>query len=431
MSLGVNAFIAPRPASEAQAAEAVSSSSAAAGSASSEAPLVPATFSNETTAKAPSTAPAPVADNTPPTIGPSGPGGGVAQYLTAGAVIAEVNGRPIYADQVLESLTPALATEAKQRDLKSFTEFAAYQIGIKVFRDLIPAEVLYATASEGLTADERARVDAIIMGLRQQQVTAAQGSESLARRRAEAEGVGFDEQLRDLSRLVTSQMWIQRKVRPRVNVTADEMREYYDRHVATEFTETAMARYRVIRINAKDMDADLEKGRSLAIDKIKAMHDQAASQSDAEFAKMAGSINHDPGLRKASGLVGAAEGSPQGTYAVTPVEEAVWKLQPGEVTEPIQVGDSYFIARLEMRKPGHVKPFEDQEVQARIKTEIEDPLIASRTEELKQNLWRAGVVYPDPNSVRDPDKRAEMVEEMIRPVVEMAIQKYPEWAAKK
>ena len=145
----------------------------------------------------------------------------------------------------------------------------------------------------------------------------------------------------------------QKKVFPKVQVTAEDMRRYYDQHLNTEFSESDQAQFRVIKISGRNMGS-----RELAVDKAKELHDKALQMSDEEFGKLAGSINHDPALMKSAGRIGGGDGWVQrGSFAVQKVEDEVWKLQPGQVTDVVEVGnDSFYIARLESRKTGRVRP---------------------------------------------------------------------------
>jgi len=94
----------------------------------------------------------------------------------------------------------------------------------------------------------------------------------------------------------------------------------------------------------------------------------------------------------------------------------VWQLQqPGQVTEVIEVGDSFYIARLENRKPGRVRPFDDESVQKQIYETLARQQRARHQEQMQQKLLKQAIVDPDPP--------------ITAPVLEMAMQKYAQWAA--
>jgi parvulin-like peptidyl-prolyl isomerase len=230
----------------------------------------------------------------------------------------------------------------------------------------------------------------------------------MARRKAAADGIDFDEKVREQNRTYLVQIFYQKKVFPKVQVTADDMRRYYDQHLSTEFSESDQAQFRLIRIDVKKMG-----GRDQAIDKIKDLHEKAARGDD--FAKLASGINSDPNLMKTGGRVGGTDGWVQrGAFAIPEVEAAVWKLQPGQVTDVIQVGDSFYIAKLEDRKLGRVRPFEDEDVQKQIRDTLQRQQIAERREQVQAQLMKEAVIYPYP-----PE---------LEPAIEIAMQKYPQWS---
>jgi parvulin-like peptidyl-prolyl isomerase len=106
----------------------------------------------------------------------------------------------------------------------------------------------------------------------------------------------------------------------------------------------------------------------------------------------------------------------QGAFAVEPLEEAVWKLpEPGQVTPVMRVGDAFYIARLEGRKPGRVRPFEEEAVQAQIRKVLQGEMLQTLRAREREMLMRDAIVYPYPPA--------------YDVVLDMAMQKYPDWAA--
>ena len=82
----------------------------------------------------------------------------------------------------------------------------------------------------------------------------------------------------------------------------------------------------------------------------------------------------------------------------------------------IDGGDAFYIAKVEVAKGGRTQPFEDPAVQKSIKETLQkqqmEPLLQREREKRLQN----GVMEPNPP--------------LFDPVIEMAMQKYPQWAAK-
>jgi parvulin-like peptidyl-prolyl isomerase len=353
--------------------------------------------------------PAPLnASTTGPATAPTAQGNSTGQYETVGAVVTEVSGTPIYADKVIQQLTPLLSSEAKQRDIDSYRALATREVEKQV-NAMIRNELEYAVASKNLAGDDKKLADQLTTVWRQRQITDAGGSLEMARRKAANEGIDFDDKVREQNRTYLVQIYYQKKVFPKVQVTAQDMRDYYDQHLRSEFSESDQAQFRLIRIDAAKMG-----GRDQAIDKIKDLHEKAARGDD--FAKLASGINSDPNLMHSGGRVGGADGWVQrGAFAIPEVEEAVWKLQPGQVSDVIQVGDSFYIAKLENRKLGRVRPFEDEDVQKEIRDTLQRQQIADRREQMQQQLIKDAVISPDPP--------------VLDAAIEIAMQKYPMWAS--
>ena len=325
--------------------------------------------------------------------------------MTIGSVVCEVNGSPIYADRVLKSLSRVFAAEAKRRGERDFRKYAATEIEKQVTL-FVEEELAYAAAKKNLDAREQALAQDATTRWRARKITEAGGSVEQARAKAAAEGSNFDEQVDAQHRLHMVQVYYTKRLLPRAQVRADEMRRYYNQNLKTLFSEHAEAQFRVIKI-----DAAKTGGVPQAQAKIEDLHTRAARGED--FAELARTVNDDPHLMRQAGDVGWVQ---QGAYAVEPVEQAVWKLaETGQVTDVIRVGDAFYIARLEGRRPGRVRPFEEEAVQAQIRKALQGEMLASLRSREREMLMRDAIVYPYPPA--------------YDVVLDMAMQKYPEWAA--
>ena len=338
---------------------------------------------------------------TAPAVRP-GVSSGVA--MTIGSVVCEVNGTPIYADKVLKSLSRVFAAEAKRRNERDFRKYAAAEIEKQVTL-FVEEELAFAAAKKNLDPREQQAAQDRTMAWRARQITQAGGSIEQARARAADEGLNFDEMVDAQHRLHMVQLYYTKRLLPRAQVRADEMRRYYNQNLQTLFTEHPQAQFRVIRI-----DAAKTGGAQQAQAKIEDLRTRAARGED--FAELARTINDDPHLMRQGGDVGWVQ---RGAFAIEPLEEAVWKLtEPGQVTPVVRVGESFYLAKLEARKPGRVRPFEEEAVQGQIRKALQGEMLASLRSREREMLMRDAIVYPYPPA--------------YDVVLEMAMQKYPEWA---
>jgi parvulin-like peptidyl-prolyl isomerase len=349
--------------------------------------------------------PAPAPRTTAPTTTTQGASSG--QYLTLGGVVMDVNGTPIYANRVIALAEPVLAARAKDLDQNQFRAIAQKELGgeIRALRDL---QLEYAAAERNLDQKDKDLADQLTMQWRQKQITAAGGSEEVARRRFAERGEDFDDLLQQQYRVWMSRIYYEKKLMPQVQVGANDMRAFYDQNRDRLFTDHGAARFRLIKIAF-----DKHGGRDGAWQTVNELRNRITKAGES-FESIAHSANDDPRWLASGGDIGAA--IQQGAFAIEPVERAVWQTPVGQVTPVVEAGNAFYIAKVEELKTGRVRPFEDEQVQ----TEIMDRLRAEQFNALRQKVQQAlidqAVIRSDP--------------EMMNVVLDMAMQNYPRWAGK-
>jgi parvulin-like peptidyl-prolyl isomerase len=329
------------------------------------------------------------------------------QYQVVGSVLAEVNGKPIYADQVLRALDKVLQTQARQYDAEQFRQNAADLIHRQV-EEYIRAELEFAAADHNLDQKDKDLVKSETTVWRQQQIAQAGGSVEMAKRRAAEEGLDFEEEVNQHFRLLMTQLYYQRHIFPLIRVTPRDMRQYYDSH-QKDFSQDPSAQFRVIQIDVGSGDPDS------AFKKIEQLRERALAGED--FAKLAARYNDDSNLRASSGYPVPGGWVDQGAYKVEDVEDQVWKLQPGQITTPIRDGDSFYIAKLEQLKRGKIEPFESETVQDAIRETLRRIQFTELRDNQQLALEQQAIITTNPD--------------MMELSLEMVMQQYPSWVAKK
>ncbi|MGH7176296.1 MAG: peptidylprolyl isomerase [Tepidisphaeraceae bacterium] len=325
-------------------------------------------------------------------------------FQLLGAVVVSVDDKAIFADKVVQTLEPVLSAKAKQVDAARFRAVAMGEVQKQV-QVLVRDELEFAAAERNLDAQDRKIASYMTEQWRQSQIRKAGGSLELARQRAAADGADFQEMVDDRYKLEMRRIYFQKKEFPKIQVTADDMRRFYNKHLNDMFTDRDQAQFRVIRIGIVQTG-----GRDKAYAKVKDLHDRAKRGED--FATMASATNDDKMLMKNGGAVGMID---RGAYSNQTLEVAVWRIQPGEITEIVETPDAFFIAKLEQRKVGRVMPFEEQEVQARIRKILEAEQFTALREKTLVKLMQEAIIYPDPAN--------------FQPAVDIAMQRYAAWAA--
>jgi parvulin-like peptidyl-prolyl isomerase len=327
------------------------------------------------------------------------------QYMVVGVVVAEVDGQPIFANKILALSQRELAVRAKELDEKSFRRLAMQQIE-RDQKELVRNELEFRAAQRSLSEDERKLARSLTTKWLNETVAHAGGSEVQLRQRLRAEGFDFDEVLEERHREFMAQVYYQRKVIPMIVITADAMREYYDKYKEKEFSEQAGVSFRVIKVSTKEV-GDSERARSLA-DEI---HAEAVAEPD-KFAQLATRRNKEETLAKSGGM--PIEGLlSRGSWKVKEVEDAAWELQPGEVSPVVTVGDDYYIVKLERKSAGKTEPFHNEKVQDKIRRTLYAEQFRQMREREQKKLEREAIIRVDPRS--------------MQLMLDMAMQRYRQW----
>lgn len=336
------------------------------------------------------------------------------QYLVFGTVLSKVNNQPIYAHKVLTILNSALRAEAQQNDPAGFRQAAAYLIARQVDA-LEQEELVFAAAQKVLAERERALADILTARERNKEITRAGGSLELAKRRLADRGWNYDEWIDYEYRRAMTMVYIEKRVKPLVQVSAADIRRFYDANRATLFAREERARFRVIKIDPRNRELELN-GPDDAERLAREIRAEAVS-GKVDFEALARRTN-EPSLKDTGGLVGTDDGwLPRGSYVSEKVEAAVWGLRPGQVTEVVQDREAFYVAKLEERQDATEKPFEDVAVQEQIHNTL-------YSQQLKELLDREYVrLKHDAVIQRQP--------RMLQTAVDMAMQRYPAWAAAK
>ncbi len=150
---------------------------------------------------------------------------------------------------------------------------------------------------------------------------------------------------------------------------AEPIKAYYDSH-QKDFSTPAAVQLRQIRVGLP-FQASAEKKAS-----AKKKIEEVAKQTNPDnFAAMAEKHSDDEHAKK-GGLVGWVN---RGTLEPT-LEQAIDKLQPGEVSPPIETSYGYYLVQVKDSRPEKVKPLED------VKREIAKTLlIEKRTDDFIKN----------------------------------------------
>jgi parvulin-like peptidyl-prolyl isomerase len=208
----------------------------------------------------------------------------------------------------------------------------------------------------------------------------------------EARKEGFDQQkeIKEQVQLMVNdyltRQYLEKKVLKGVVVTEEEMKTYYTAN-EKQFTvpEQVRARHLLIRVSPKASESDRRKAREKAEDLLKKI------KGGEDFGKLAEKFSDDQGSKKKQGDLGYFTRG----RMMKALEELVFSLKPGEVSEVAETPVGFHLIKMEDRRPGGTRSFE--EVKDRIGPQLRSGKERAKMEEFTKKVEEeAGLeVYPE------------------------------------
>lgn len=324
------------------------------------------------------------------------------EYVVLGSVVANVNGTPIYGHELVRLVSPLLRAKAKDVDENQFRQIAFTEL--KKQRDgLVNDELEYAAAQRNTSEDDKRQAQGMTYMFREKLISQAGGSLQMARNLAREQGEDFDNLIAKAERSALVSLYFQKRVFPRVEPGADEMRRYYEQNREKLFSIPAQATFRVIRVDIDDVGSEQE-----AMSRINDVRRRILAGES--VATISDEINKDPILRRNKGVVGPIS---RGAYVNEALEAEVWKTEIGKVTPVVREKNAFYIAYVDNRSDGRTRSFDEYEVQAQIKADLSKAAMVDARQKVLKLLYADAVIQAD--------------DKMLQPVVEMAMQLYPTW----
>jgi peptidyl-prolyl cis-trans isomerase D len=186
------------------------------------------------------------------------------------------------------------------------------------------------------------------------------------------------------------------QLKKNLSVTEEDLRKYYTENAARyTLAEQRRASHILIKLDSSASAADKQKAKERA----DALLAQVRS-APARFADIARESSEDPGSAPQGGdLDFFGRGA-----MVKPFEDAVFGMQPGEISPLIQSDFGYHIIRLEGVRGGEKKPFE--QVRTEVEEEVRRQLAQRRYAETAEQFTNA--VYEQADSLQPAVERFKL-----------------------
>jgi peptidyl-prolyl cis-trans isomerase C len=245
----------------------------------------------------------------------------------------------------------------------------------RVLDDLIGAELLFQASQERKLQATPDEVNGQLEAMRGRLPDPAQFDQALA-----AEGLTI-EALRDqLQKNMSIQKLIERDIVPKVSVTEEAARKFYEENSA-EMRQPDRLRVRhILKRVAPDATPEAREAARAAIEKIR---QQAKGGSD--FGALAREHSEDPGSAGNGGELTIAAGE-----TVPAFEEAAFALQPGGLSPVVETEYGFHVIELKEKIAGQMVPFE--QVQPRIQQFLEQQGVQEQIESTVESLKKNGAV---------------------------------------
>jgi len=295
---------------------------------------------------------------------------------TAGAdVMASINGRKIYRGEVDKYYANQTAGSDQQP-----TGEQAVSLRLSILNELIETEILMQRAEKlGLLATDE-EVDRKLNEIKSP-YTAEEFNKRLQDKK-----ISLDDFKRDLRRSLTRDKVLNKEITSRINITDQDVTNYYNQHKA-EFN-LIEAQYHLAKIMVSGMASpqvhNLQNSKAQntaeALKKIQMIANHLDSGDD--FATMAMNYSEDPDTSNNGGDLGMV---PESQLTKNPdpnareVVAAVMKLKPGQYTPVIPIVNpanhqpaAYLIMKLIAREPAGQRDLNDPRVQQAIRQQLRD-----------------------------------------------------------
>jgi peptidyl-prolyl cis-trans isomerase D len=179
-------------------------------------------------------------------------------------------------------------------------------------------------------------------------------------------------------------------------VSETDLRARYESERARYVTEDQRSAGLILVAVAADATAEaVEQARAKAAGLA-----AQARQPGADFAALARAHSEDEGSREAGGDLGVVE---RGLYPA-PLEQAVFALQPGQISEPVRTPDGWAVLQLRELVPGSARSFEE------VRAELEAGALEAERErafsDLNSRLFDA--ISENPGDLAGPARELQL-----------------------
>lgn len=304
-------------------------------------------------------------------------------FTVVDQIVAKVNGDIITQTELEKTAQDTIAGLRQQQQLSGDKLKSAYEEREKDFLRNRIDQLLLVQRGKELDIKVDTDVSKYLADLqRQEKIADPDKFHELVRQQT---GMSFEDFKQEVTNNMVTRQVIGREVASKINIPQSDIEAYYDAH-KKDFVRDEEVYLREILVSTDDKSAAAQaaaekKANDLCTraSKGERFADLARDNSDATTAAQGGDLG---GFKK-----GALSGQ---------IEQAVWKLQPGDVTKPIKVEHGWLVLKVEE----HTKQGQATlaEVQDEIREKLYEPRMEPKIREYLTSLRKTAFLRSKPDT---------------------------------
>lgn len=314
---------------------------------------------------------------------------------TIDAMVGQVNGRPVYANEIFKMIGVEQLTRLGEQRPRPEFRAELQKLITNTLRSHVTDSLIYADADRNLSKQERSGI--LVLLERQRQTLISEwggGVPKLANEKMQRElGYGLEQELEYFRQRVMVSKYRRERIQPKVIVTRREIERYYEDN-KDKYQKYPTVTLRLILIR----DEDKVKG---AVEALKGGEDfEAVAKEYSDYKASSGGLR-DPDELK----------SPLSSYnelAWEPVNEAVRGLKEGEYAGPIETESGMVLVKVDELDEVEQKPM--KAIYKQIERELYGSKFNYESRKYLANLLRKGNFSP--------------IDEMVNSLVEVGMSRF-------
>ncbi len=294
-------------------------------------------------------------------------------------IIARINNQIVTRAEYLRS-KESLKQEAQQQDPSNAEKIIAER-DKDVLRDLIDQQLLLEKGKDlGITADTE-----VIKRLDEMRKEMHMDSMEDLEKAAQSQGISYEDFKQNLKNQIITQQVISKEVGSRMNVSKDELQQFYDEHKSQmEQPEQIRLSELLVSTDKKDKNATADEAQLTAA---------AQAKADDLVAQLRKGASFDDLAKKNSDGPTAAQGGDLGFFKratlAKELEDKTFAMKPGEVSDVIRTKQGFVILKVTEHQQAGVPPLSQIEgrVQDALYMQKLQPALRAYLQKLREEAY--------------------------------------------